>query len=258
MRYTSILCLFVLLLPIFLPAQVLQQENPKSSQLKDPDNFPFSFFLSLGLPGATMSYDHGYQNLYELFETKGVNLPRYRSMLFYGAGIRYKRVYAGASLSSLIAPFILEPYGNPKYNMVASQSVNMFNVGFSIFQNRNSALILKAGIGDASSSFWITPLEGGIEVDFDQIEQVAEPIAFPHVFHKSMFLDLGIELLQGRAKSRTSLSQNIQFGYRRGLNEESWQAVNASSVNAPIDRFGQFYVQVFFLFGANFPKKNKS
>lgn len=258
MRYLPIVFLVVICVPGFLSAQVLPQENPSSHQLKDPDNFPFGFYLSLGLPGTAVSYETGYQNLYELFESKGIGMPHYRTMVFYGAGIRYKRMYADMSLNSLFNTFILEPYGDPDFNKISSQSVNTVNLGFSIFQNRNMAFLLKAGFGEVRSSFWVTPLEPGIQVDFNQIDQVEGPVAFPHVFHRSTFIDMGIEFLQGRAKSRTSLSQSIRLGYKMGLNEEAWQAVNATTVNAPIDRFGQIYAQVLFIFGGNFPKKIKS
>lgn len=257
MPYLPIIFFLILFLPSSLSAQVLEQEPSSSKQLKDPDDFPFGFNLFLGLPGTAISRDLGYQNLHALFDSKGIGLPKFRTMVFYGVGFRYKRLYADMSLSSLFGTFPLELYGEPSFNTVSSQSVNMISVGVSIFQNRNAAFLLKAGFGEATSSFWVTPLETGVEVDFDQIEQVDSPIAFPHVFHKSTFLDVGIEVFQGRAKSRTSLSQSIRLGYRDGLNEKAWQAVNASTVNAPVDRFRQVYVQVLFTFGANWVKKNK-
>jgi hypothetical protein len=257
MRHKTILFCLLLMLPTLFMGQVLQEISPEPKGLPDPDKYPFEMYMTLGLPGGSFSYETGYQNIHQIFQDGGLDVPQIHQMNAFGIGVRYKRFYAEIGGANGFNNSATPTFSNDRFSVNSTSAMGWVNLGYSVWQNRNSALLLRLGIGQAGSSYDIRSLENRSPVDFDGLltEGAGNPSTL--IYHENTFLDIGLEIWRGRAKKQTSIGEAIRIGYRRGINETAWEAIDANSLNAPLDRMGQIYLNIGFHIGGNFPSKSK-
>lgn len=257
MPHKTFLCCLLLMLPTLFMGQVLQEINEEPTDLPDPDQYPFGVYLKLGLPGGSFTHETGHQNLRQILQDGGFRIPKTSQVNVFELGARYKRLYLDMGVASQFINSPIPPFLNSRSSVNSSSMMVWVNAGYSVFQNRNSALILRLGIGGGESSYQIRSLENVSQVDFDNLLTGGGSTTSSLIYHEDTFLDMSLELWRGRAKSRTSLGSAIRLGYRQGLNETAWETLDAPSINAPLDRMSEIYLNICIHLGYNFPKKAK-
>ncbi|MEM8888794.1 MAG: hypothetical protein AAGD28_12490 [Bacteroidota bacterium] len=251
---TLIICL-LLILPGLLMGQELKEIKTESEMLSDPAKYPLSIYLKMGMPYGAAAWNTGNKNIRQQLEAEGIGLSKNRAYSIFEFGMRYKRIYVELGVD------------NPVYDVfnnsdpVRTFTANSFhraawgNLGISILQNRNDAFLLRLGLGEFEVAHEITSFRNTAQFDFEELVPNGSSPTSTRIFHRSTYVDIGIEYWRGVAKSPTSFGQTLRVGYRRGLKEESWEASGRTSVNAPLDRMGEIYFQFGFSIGYNFPQK---
>lgn len=257
MQHKTFLCILFLILPTFFIGQVLEEIDNNPSGLPDPDKFPFGLYFKIGVPAGSFAHQFGHGNIQQIIEESGLELDRDRSVSIYEVGARYKRLYLEFGVGNQQFSSPLLPSKNDRFAINSTHMMAWMNMGFSVWQNRNSAILLRAGVGSMGTTYTIRSLANVRQVDFDNLltEGGAAPATIIH--HENSFLDIGIEFWKGRAKSRTSLGEAVRIGYRRGFKETPWETLDTPSINAPLDRISEIYLHVCFHLGPNFPSKSK-
>ncbi|MCI4669504.1 MAG: hypothetical protein MRZ79_15325 [Bacteroidia bacterium] len=255
-KFKSI-ALILFLFPALVGAQVLKQKNDLSQTLNNPDDYPFSVYLVLGIPGGSISYDLGYQNLYSSMRERDILLPNLSAIANFAVGARYKRLWAEVLIGTNFSFMDLPPFESRRFDIISGQDMTSFSIGYSIFQDRNTSLVLRAGFGQTLTGHSITPRVEDAFIDFDILDPNAGPNSFPVIYHQSEFVDLSMEWRIGREKTRIGLAESIRLGYRYGLEKKPWEVVNATAINTPLDRLSQVFFQVSFNITHNFPRKDK-
>ena len=257
MQPKTILFCLLLMLPTLFMGQVLPEINKDAGSLPDPDKYPLGIYLKLGIPIASSTYQTGHKNIRQVFQEGGIDIPRLRSMNVMEVGVRYKRLYLeiGGAGQWINSPIPFSP--NDATTVNSSQMSGWVNAGFSVWQNRNSALLLRLGIGADGFSYQIRSLQNVAQVDFRDLLTATGSTSSTLIYHEDTFLDLGLEVWRGRAKSRGNFGQAIRLGYRHGLQQTAWEALDSTSLNAPLDRMGEIYLHVCFHLGYNFLTKSK-
>ena len=255
MQYKTLLLCFMLIIPTFFMGQVLQEIEENPTGLPDPDQYPFELYLNVGLPTASLTYGAGYKNMSKIFQDAGIEIPSVRPVNVFGGGLRYKRIYAelGGATQMFSSPLPLL-FGD-RYTVNSSYIIAWANLGYSVWQNRNSAVILRLGVGGGGSSYLIRYLENAGQVDFNELFTGSSGAPSTWIYHEDAFWDFSIELWRGRAKSRTSFGESIRVGFRQSLEYTEWETLDASSINAPMDRRTEIYLNGTFHLGYNFPKR---
>lgn len=245
------------MLPTLFMGQVLQEINTESKDLPDPDKYPLELYLKLGLPAGSFAYQSGYQNIQQILQDGGFDIPRIRQMNVIEIGVRYKRLYLEMGGASPFVNSPVSPFSNGRSSVNFSNMMGWVDAGFSVLQNRNSALILRLGVEGGESSYQIRSLQNVNQVDFDNLLTEAGSTSSSLIYHEYAFWDISVEWWKGRAKSRTSFGEAIRIGYRRGINETAWETLDAPSINAPLDRMGEMYLNICFHLGYSFPSKSE-
>lgn len=243
------------MVPTVLLGQVLQEINPESTGLPDPDQYPFELYVKMGLPITSFSATTGYQNIRKLVEDGGLEYTRLREMTILEGGLRFKRFYveAGTAIEVTTSPFT--PVSNGFFSLNSTSTTAWLGVGYSVWQDRNSALLLHLGMGLMATSVDFRQVRNINPVDFNTLFTAGAGNPAFLLYHESRFWDIGIEWWQGRAKNQVSVGEAFRIGYRRGINETAWEATNTSSLNAPLDRMGELYFNACFHLGRSYPSK---
>lgn len=249
-----IFCLF-LMVPNVLQGQVLQEITNGSTGLPDPDQYPFELYFKVGPPVASSSLTTGYQNMRQLIDDGGLEYARFREMSILEGGIRFKRFYVEIGTAIEFTPFISDPVSNGFFSMHSTSSIGWLGLGYSVWQDRNSALLVHLGAGLMASSVDIRQVRNLNPVDFNAIYGVGAGNPSILLYHENTFWDIGVEWWQGRAKNRVSAGEAFRIGYRRGINETAWETPNTTSLNAPLDRMGELYFNACFHLGRAYPSK---
>ncbi|MCB0847708.1 MAG: hypothetical protein KDE26_30860 [Bacteroidetes bacterium] len=258
MQYkTFILCCFALIIPTLFMGQVLKEINKDSLGLPDPDKYPLGIYFKFGLPAGSFSYDAGYANIRRVLQDGEMDLPRISQINVFEVGGRFKRFYLEMGVAGQFINSPIPPFFNDRFTVDFSRMMGWGDIGVSVWQNRNSALILRLGAGSVGSSYQIRSLENVNQVDFEDLLTETGANSSTLIYHENTFLDMSVEWWKGRAKSRTSFGEAIRFGYRWGVKETAWEVLDAPSVNAPLDRMGEIYFNLCFHLGYNFPQKAK-
>ena len=257
MQYKIFICYLLVLIPGILIGQDPKEIRSESEMLADPGKYPVSLYLKLGLPFGAMALNTGNQNIRQQFEAEGMDLSGRRASSIFEFGMRYKRIYLEFGLDNPVYDVFndADPVGTFTANTFHTAAWG--NVGISILQNRNDAFLLRLGLGEFEVAHEISSFRNTGQLDFDELFPNGSSPTTTRIFHRSTFLDVGVEYWVGVAKSPTSFGQSLRFGYRFGLAEKSWEASGRTSVNAPMDRMGEFYFQFAFPLGFNFPQKIK-
>ena len=255
MRHKSFICCLILLLPGILIGQELKEIKSESEMLADPGTYPVSVYLKLGLPFGAMAWNTGNQNIRQQLEAEGIDISGTRAYSILEFGMRYKRIYVEFGVDNPVYDVFnsSDPVGNFTSNSIKAAAWG--NIGVSIVQNRNDAFLLRLGLGEFEVAHEINSFRNTAQFDFDELFPNGSSPSSTRIFHRSTFLDIGIEYWRGVAKSPTSFGQTLRLGYRYGLKESSWEASGRTSVNAPMDRMGEIYFQLGFNLGYNFPQK---
>lgn len=254
---TLFLYCFLLILPALFFGQVIEEIKKDGESLADPEEYPLGIYFKLGLPMASSAYETGHKNIHRLFRENGIDLPNFRPSSVLEVGMRYKRFYVelGGGGQWINSPI---PYlANANTTVNSSYMAGWANVGVSVWQNRNSALLLRLGFGGAGYSYQIRSLQNIGEVDFENLFSGDNSASSSLIYHEDEFLDISVEFWKGRAKSRGSFGEAFRVGYRHGFKETAWEALDTSSINAPLDRMGELYLHFCFHLGYNYPKKSK-
>ncbi|MFK7924802.1 MAG: hypothetical protein AB8H47_22780 [Bacteroidia bacterium] len=257
MQHKTFLFSFLFVLPTLFMGQVLQEIAPEPRGLPDPDQYPFEVFFKLGLPAGSFAYQSGYQNMDQILRDGGFDIPRVRQVNIFELGMRYKRFYAEIGGASNFISSPIPPFSNERFSINASSMMGYVDLGYSVWQNRNSALLLRLGIGQLGSSYDIRSLQNVSPLDFDDLLTEIPPNPSTLIYHENTFLDISAEFWKGRAKNRTSFGEAVKIGYRRGINETAWEAINTTPLNAPLDRMGEFYLNICFHLGYTVLPKSK-
>lgn len=212
--------------------------------------------MKIGLPIGSFTIENGYQNIHQIFQGGGLDMPQIRQMNVYDIGVRYKRFYAEIGGAKEFGNSNIPAFSNDRFSVNSTFSMWWVDLGYSVWQNRNSALLLRLGIGQVVSSYDIRSLQNISPVDFEDL-LTGGGNSSTLIDHENTFLDISAEWWVGRAKSHTSFGEAIRIGYRRGINETAWEATDASTLNAPMDRMGQIYFNFSFHLGRSFPSKSK-
>lgn len=255
MQHKTFLFCLLLMLPTLFMGQVLQEITHESTELPDPDQYPFEMYLKVGPPVATFSETTGYQNMRQLLEDGGLEYTRFREMIVLEGGIRFKRFYAEIGTAIEFTPFISDPVSNGFFSIHSTSSIAWLGVGYSVWQDRNSALLLHVGMGLKANSVNFRQVRNLDPVDFSTLYTAGAGNPSILLYHENTFWDIGVEWWQGRAKNRVSAGEAFRIGYRRGINETAWKSVNTSSLNAPMDRIGELYMYACFHLGRAYPTK---
>lgn len=255
MRHSlSVFCL-LLIFPATLQGQVLQEVTNESTGLPDPDQYPLETFFKVGPPIATFSGTTGYQNMRQYLEDRGLEYTRFREMITLEGGIRFKRFYAEIGTAIEFTPFISDPVSNGFVSIHSVSSVAWLGTGYSVWQDRNSALLFHVGLGHKENSIHFRQVQNLTPVDFDNLFVPGAGNPSILLNHQNTFWDIGVEWWQGRAKNRVSAGEAFRIGYRRGINETAWETPNTTSLNAPLDRMGEIYLNACFHLGRAYPSK---
>ncbi len=253
MQHKTFLLSFFLMLPTLFMGQVLQEITPEPRGLPDPDQYPFEVYFKLGLPGGSFGVTTGYQNMQQALRDEGIELSRVRELNMLEAGFRYKRLYAEVGFAAESALFPTASFSNDRFAVSSNYLMGSVNLGYSVWQNRNTAILLRLGVGQLRTSYDIRPLDNLSPIDFDNL--LAEGTGNPStlIYHENIFWDISAELWRGRSKNRANFGEAMRIGYRSGINETAWQASNTNSLNAPLDRVGELYFNICFHLGSSFP-----
>ena len=262
MKPKTFLFLLFLILPNFFIGQMLEEINIKPKDLVDPDQYPFGVYLKVGLPAGAFAVETGKNSIRQNFQEQGINLPNLRSSNIFAVGIRYKRFYLEIGATNQLNSFPTSSSNSSRvvfkgFTINANNTAGWGNVGVSLFQNRNSAFLLRLGLGRNESSYLISSNRNLTELNFDDLLGESGSSSSRLIIHENTFWDIGVEFLRGRAKSPNNFGEIIRLGFRRGINEVAWREFNTSSVNAPLDRMSEIYMQLCFHLGYNFAAKSK-
>ncbi|MDW3647203.1 MAG: hypothetical protein R8P61_09075 [Bacteroidia bacterium] len=255
MQHKTLICCLLIILPGLLIGQELKEIKSESEMLANPDKYPVSIYLKLGLPFGAMALNTGNSNIRQQLEAAAIELSRTRAYSLFEIGLRYKRIYVDLGVD--IPVYELTFFDRPvrSFTVDSYQTAGWGNVGVSILQNRNTALLLRLGIGEFEAAHEITSFGNTDQLDFDQLFPDASSPKTTLIFNRNTFIDIGLEMWRGIAKSSTSSGETLRIGYRRGLKASRWEASGRRSINAPLDRMGEIYFQFGFSIGYNFPQK---
>ena len=254
MQHKIFICL-LLILPGLLIGQELNEIKSESEMLSNPDKYPVSVYLKLGLPFGAMALNTGHSNIRRQLEAENIELSKTRAYSLFEIGMRYKRIFVDLGVDIPVYELTLFDRPVSSFTVDSYQTAAWGNVGVSIIQNRNTAFLIRLGIGEFEAAHEITTYSNTDQLDFDQLFPDASSPATTLIFNRSTFIDIGLEMWRSRAKSPTSAGETLRLGYRRGLKASRWEASGRRSINAPLDRMGEIYFQLGFSIGYNFPKK---
>ncbi|MEL6254047.1 MAG: hypothetical protein AAFR87_18710 [Bacteroidota bacterium] len=255
MQHKTFISCLLLMLPGLLIGQELKEIKTESEMLSDPEKYPVSVYFKLGIPFAAMALNTGNKNIRQLLESEGVDLSRNRAYSLFEIGMRYKRIYVELGVDNDV--FVLNTFSQPINSFTANSfySAAWGNFGVSVWQNRNTAFLLRLGIGGYESAHEISSFRNVAQLDFENLFPNESSPSTTLIFNQNTFVDIGLEWWRGVAKSPTSFGETIRIGYRRGLKANRWEASGRNFVNAPVDRMGEVYFQFGFSIGYNFPEK---
>lgn len=243
---------FLFLLPTLFMGQVLQEIKQESKGLPDPDEYPFEIYYKLGIPAGSLSAITGHQNMQQILQDGGIDFPRFREVNVLEAGFRYNRLYVEGGIATQFPTTPSASFSNNRFYVSSDYIMGAVNLGYSVWQNRNTAVLLRLGVGYNSISYDIRTLQNLSPVDFDKL-LVGEP-SNPSMLisHENIFWDISVEFWKGRAKNRTNFGEAFRIGYRRGIEDTAWEAFNTTSLNSPMDRVGELYLNICFHLGSSF------
>lgn len=255
MQHKTFLFSLLLLVPTLFMGQVLQEINQESQDLPDPDQYPLEVYFKVGPPLTAISASTGYKNMRQLIDDGELEFNRFREMTILEGGMRYKRFYLDIGGAIEFGNTISDPVSNGFSSLASTSSTVWMGCGYSVWQDRNSALLIHLGLGQMRSSVDIRQVRNINPIDFNTLYADGAGNPSTLLYHENAFWDIGVEWWQGRAKNRVNAGETLRFGYRRGINETAWKSVNTSSLNAPMDRIGELYMYACFHLGRAYPTK---
>lgn len=238
-------------------AQALVAINEADS-LPDPDRYPFTIYSVLGLGPTYLSLHTGYQNMYELLEGQGAKPAPAEALYGLGFGGRYRRLFAEAYIAQSLGGVMDFLYDNESRRISTQTFVGELNLGFAVWQSRNSQLLLRGGIGGVSQWIMVTDPPAGIPFDPGQLTPATAAGRWPILQHESAAASFSVEWLSGRFKRWASIMTSCRLGYQFGLSEKPWEAEDGTVLSRVVsDRAGMAYLSLNLWIGRNFERKSQ-
>jgi len=234
------------LLTVTASAQVLTPVDSTLSPLKDPNTYKTSFYLITSSFVGEFGVNLGGENMRSLLQDYGIRSSRVGHSFRAGAGVRIGRVFTELRLTS---PYAAEESFEGGYWVSSTLQTAGLSVGVSLWQNRNQELILKGGLGAASTNIRVQGGPGAQGFDLGQPDGSAS--AWPTLSHEEIFWEAGVDFVIGRPKGPTSLSEVISLGVRGGITNRPWETTGVVSTGLPQDRTLQLYMATTFFLSYN-------
>ncbi|MEL7533735.1 MAG: hypothetical protein AAFN10_20650, partial [Bacteroidota bacterium] len=139
--------------------QILEEITPQPKGLPDPDQYPFELYYKLGLPAGSLSAITGEQNMLQILQDGGIEFPRFREVNVLEAGFRYKRLYLEGGIATQFPSSPSASFSNRRFHVSSDYLMGAVNMGYSVWQNRNTAILLRLGVGYNIISYDIRSLQ---------------------------------------------------------------------------------------------------
>lgn len=252
-------CLATLMLfPGNSQAQALIAANEVDS-LPDPDRYPFTVYSVLGLGPTFLGLHTGYQNMYNLLEAQGAKPARLDDMYGLGFGGRYRRLFAEVYIARSVGGVMDFLYDDQPRRVATEMFSGELNLGFAVWQSRNSQLLLRGGIGGVSQWIMVSDAPGSAPFDPGDLSLASAAGRWPILQHESAAASFSVEWLSGRFKRWASVMTSCRLGYQLGLSERPWEAEDGARLSRAVsDRAGMAYLSLNLWIGRNFERKSSS